>query len=78
MLAANPVVRIPDPVEAGMGPQIINVPVRSLRRLLMVCQAGPHTSRPHGAANVNVATSVKLEWAEFPDLDPLILRTGKN
>jgi hypothetical protein len=30
MLAMNPVVRIPDPVEAGMGPQVINVPVRSL------------------------------------------------
>jgi hypothetical protein len=30
MLATNPVVRIPDPVEAGMEPQVINVPVRSL------------------------------------------------
>jgi hypothetical protein len=60
MLATNPVVRIPDPVEAGMGPQVVNVPVRSLRYLLMVRDAGPHASRPHGAANVNVETLSKL------------------
>jgi hypothetical protein len=30
MLAMNPVVRTPDPVEAGMGSEVINVPVRSL------------------------------------------------
>jgi hypothetical protein len=78
MLAANPVGRIPDPDEAGMGPQIINMPVRSLRHLLMVGDAGSNTSRPQRAANVNVETPSKLEWAELPDLDPLILRTGKN
>jgi hypothetical protein len=46
MLAANPVVRIPDPVETGLTPQVINVPVRPLRRLLMVRDSGSHTSRP--------------------------------
>jgi hypothetical protein len=30
MLVMNPVVRIPDPVEAGTGSEVINVPVRSL------------------------------------------------
>jgi hypothetical protein len=78
MLSTNRVVRIPDPVEASVGPQVINVPVRSLRHLLMVRDAGSHTSRPHRAANVNVETSSKLEWAEFPDLDELISRTKKD
>jgi hypothetical protein len=78
MLATNPVVRIPDPVEAGMGPQVINVPVRSLRHLLVVRDASPHASGPQGAANINVGTSSKLQQAEFPDLDQLIPGTKKD
>ena len=78
MLATNPVVRIPDPVETGMGSQVINVPARSRRQLLMVRDAGSDTSRPERVAHVNVETSSKLQWAEFPDLDPLILGTEKD
>ena len=61
-----------------MEPQVIDVPVRLLRHLLMVRDAGPHPSRPQGAANVNVETSPKLQWAEFPDLDQLIPGTKKD
>jgi hypothetical protein len=78
MLATNPVVRIPDPVEAGMGSQVINVPVRSRRQLLMVRNAGSDTSRPVRAAHVNVETSAKLQWAELPYLDRPFLGTEKD
>jgi hypothetical protein len=78
MLATNPVVRIPDPVETGMGSQVINVPVRSRRQLLMVRDAGSDTPRPDRAAHVNVETSSKLQWAEFPDLDQLSPGTEKD
>ena len=78
MLATNPVVRIPDPVEACVGPQVINVPVRLRRYLLVVRDAGPHASRPHGAAHVNVETSPELERAEFPDLDQSCPGTRKD
>jgi hypothetical protein len=78
MLATSPVVRIPDPVETGMGSQVINVPVRSQRQLLVVRDAGPHTSRPERAAYVNVETSAKLQWAELPDLDRPFLGTEKD
>jgi hypothetical protein len=78
MLATNPVVRIPDPVDTGMGSQVINVPVRSRRQLPMVRDAGLHTSRPQGAAHVNVETAPKLQGAEFPDLDQSFLGTEKD
>jgi hypothetical protein len=78
MLATNLVVRVPDPVESGMEPQIINVPVRALRHLLMVRDAGPHPTRPLGAANINVKTSSQFERAEFSDLDQLIPGTKKD
>jgi hypothetical protein len=78
MLATNPVVRIPDPVEAGMESQVINVPARSRRQLLMVRDAGSDTSRPERAAHVNVETSSKLQWAELPYLDQPFLGTEKD
>jgi hypothetical protein len=78
MLAENPVVRIPDPVETGTGSQVINVPVRSWRQLLMVRDAGSDTSRPERAAHVNVENSSKLQWAELPYLDQPFLGTGKD
>jgi hypothetical protein len=78
MLATNPVVRIPDPVETGMGSQVIDVPVRSRRQLLMVRHASSDTSRPDRAAYVNVETSSKLQWAELPYLDQPFLGTEKD
>jgi hypothetical protein len=78
MLATNPVVRIPDPVEAGMGSQVINVPVGARRQLLVVRDAGSNTSRPDRAADVNVETFSKLQSAEFPDLDQLSAGTEKD
>jgi hypothetical protein len=78
MLATNPAMGIPDPVEPRMGPQVINVPVRPPRHLLMVRDAGPHPTRPQGAAHVNVETTAQLEGAESPDLDQLIPGTKKD
>jgi hypothetical protein len=78
MLATNPVVRKPDPVEASVRPQIINVPVRPLRHLLMMREAGSHASQPERAANINVETSSQFEGAEFPDLDALFPATKKD
>jgi hypothetical protein len=78
MLATNPAARIPDPIETGVGAQVINVPVGAWRQLLMVRDAGPDTSRPDRAADVNVETSLKLQLAEFPDLDQLSPGTEKD
>jgi hypothetical protein len=78
MLATNPVVRIPNPVETSMGSQVINVPVRSQRQLLMVRDAGSDTSRPDRAAYVNVEASSKLQGAELPYLDQPFLGTEKD
>ena len=78
MLATSRIVRIPDPVDAGMGPQEINVPVRAVRHLLMVRDAGLNASRPQCTANVNVETSSQLECAEFSDLDQLSSGTKKD
>ena len=78
MLATDPVVRIPDPDEAGMGSQVINVPVRSRRCLAMVRDAGLHASRPQGAAHVNVVAAPQFEHTEFSDLDPLWTGTRKH
>ena len=61
-----------------MGSQVINVPVRSQRQLLMVRDAGPDTSRPDRAAHVNVETSAKQQWAELPYLDRPLLGTEKD
>jgi hypothetical protein len=61
-----------------MGPQVINVPVRPLRNLLVVRDAGPHAARSHGAAYVNVETSPNFEQAELSDLDHLSSGTRKN
>jgi hypothetical protein len=69
MLATNPVVRIPDPVETGMGSQVIHVPVRSRRQLPMVRDAGSYTSRTERTAHVNVETSSKLQCSKLPYLD---------
>jgi hypothetical protein len=78
MLATNPVVTIPDPVETHLGPQVINVPVRPLRHLAMVRDAGAHASRPERAAYVNIETTLKLHEREFPDLDLLFPGTKKD
>jgi len=78
MLATNPVVTIPNPVETGMGSQVINVPVRSQRQLLMVRHAGSHTSPPNRAAHVNVETSAKLQYSKLPYLDRPFLGTEKD
>jgi len=78
MLVTNPAMGIPDPVEPRMGSQVIDVPVRPLRHLLVVRDAGPHATRPQGAANINVKTSLQFERAESPDLDQLIPGTKKD
>jgi hypothetical protein len=72
MFAANPAIGVPDPVESGVRPQVIDVPVRPLRCLLVVRNAGAHASRPEGAAHINVEAGSKLEGTELPDLDQLV------
>jgi hypothetical protein len=68
MLATNRAVRIPDPVEAGVGSEVVNVPVRSRRQLPMARDASPDASRPQGAADINVETASKPQRPELPDL----------
>jgi len=78
MLATRLLVRSPNPLEPRVGPQIINMPVRSLRQLLVVRKAGPQASRPQGAAHVNVEASTQFEGTELPDLNPLLTGTKED
>jgi hypothetical protein len=78
MLATSPAVRRPNPVDPDVGPQVINMPVRSLRHLLMVRDAGPQASWPQGAADVNVIASTQPKYAESPNSDQLIPGTKED
>jgi len=69
MLTADAADGIPDVIEACVGPQIINMPMRPLRHLLVARGASPHASRSQGAADINVEASAQSECAEFPDPD---------
>ena len=54
MLPTDGTIDVPDLLKPGHGPQIINVPVRSCCRFLVVRHARPDATRPTRTANVDV------------------------
>jgi hypothetical protein len=58
--------------------QIIDVPVRSCRQLLMMGDPGTQATRPQRAPQVNVIPALKLHRSPAPDLNTGIARTGKR
>jgi len=54
MLPTDGAIGVPDLLKLSHGPQIINVPVWSCRRFLVVCHACPDTARPTRTTNVDV------------------------
>lgn len=54
MLPAQSVETIPEFFDSGMHPQIINMPVWSVRVLKMMGKTGTNPSWPKCAANVNI------------------------
>ena len=54
MLPTYGTIDVPDLLTLGHGPQIINVPVRSCCRFLVVRQARPDSARPTRTTNVDV------------------------
>ena len=54
MLPTDGAIDVPDLLKLRHGPQIINVPVWSCRRFLVVCHACPDTARPTRTTNVDV------------------------
>ena len=60
MLQALTVETVPDFFDAGMRSQVVDVPVRPARELKMVGESGPNTSRPEGAADIDIEARLKL------------------
>jgi hypothetical protein len=72
MLPTDGAIDIPDLLKPGRCPQIIDVPVWSCRRFLVVCQARPDPSRPTRTANVDVESGTDVALSKPTDLE----RTG--
>ena len=61
-----------------MRSQIVDVPVRSCGRLLMVGDPGTETPRPQRAPQVNVIPALKLHRSQSSDSNAGTTRTGKD
>jgi hypothetical protein len=69
MLPGNTVVAEPNLLGMRVRLQVINVPVRTVRRLQMVRESGAETTGTVGAPDVHVDTGLKPESTEPPDPD---------
>ena len=69
MLPTDDTIDVPDFLELGHGPQIINVPVQSCCRFLVVCHARPDTTRPARTANVDVESRTDTALSKPTDLE---------
>ena len=68
MLPTDGAIDVPDLLKPGHGPQIINVPVRSCCRFLVVRHARPDATRPTRTANVDVESRMDAVLAKPTDL----------
>jgi hypothetical protein len=68
MLPTDGAVDVPDLLKLGHGPQIIDVPVWSCRRFLVVRHACPDTTRPTRTANVDVESGTDAALSKPTDL----------
>ncbi len=74
VLPTDAVIGIPDGLDLGDGPQVIDVPVRPCRRLAMVCYACPDSARATGAANVDVKAGMDTTLPKPTDLEGTVGR----
>ena len=72
MLPTDGAIDVPDLLKLSHGPQIINMPVWSYRRFLVVCHACPDAARPTRTANVDVESRKDTALSKSTDL----YRTG--
>jgi len=69
MLPTDNAIDVPDLLKPGHGPEIIDVPVWSCRRLAMVRHARSDATRPTRAANVDVKSRTDAALPKPTDLE---------
>jgi hypothetical protein len=69
MLPTDSAIDEPDLLKPGHGPEIIDVPVRSCRRFLVMRYACPDTSRPTRTTNVDVESRTDTALSKPTDLE---------
>ena len=72
MLPTDGAIDVPDLLKLGHSPQIIDVPVWSCRKFLVMRYARPDATRPTRTANVDVESRTDAALAKPTDLE----RTG--
>jgi hypothetical protein len=72
MLPTDGVINVPDLLKPGHSPQIIDVPVWSCRRFLVMGHACPDATRPTRTANVDIESRIDATLSKPTDLE----RTG--
>ena len=68
MLPTHGAIDVPDLLKLGHGPQIINVPVWSCRRFLVVRHTRPDATRSTRTANVDVESRTDTALSKPTDL----------
>ena len=68
MLPTDGAIDVPDLLKPGHGPQIINVPVWSCRRFLVVRHTRPDATRPTCTADVDVESRTDTALSKPTDL----------
>ncbi len=68
MLPTDDAIDVPDLLKLGHDPQIIDVPVWSCRRFLVMRHARPDATRPTRTANVDVESRTDAALSKPTDL----------
>ena len=71
-------VAVPDSVEPGLGPQVVDVPMRTLEALPVMRDPRAEPSRPECAANVKVESGLQSHQGQATDSDERISCAGEN
>jgi len=69
MLPTDGAIDVPELLKPGHGPEIIDVPVWSCRRFLVMCHACPDTARPTRTTNVDVESRTDPALSKPTDLE---------
>jgi hypothetical protein len=69
MLPTDGAINVPDLLKPGRCPEIIDVPVWSCRRFLVMCHTCPDATRPTRTANVDVESRADVALSQPADLE---------
>jgi hypothetical protein len=69
MLPTDDAIDVPDLLKPGHGPEIIDVPVWSCRRFLVMRHACPDATRPTRTANVEIESRTDTALSKPTDLE---------